>query len=454
MQAFLIHQSEDFRLLLSQYLAILWPDVQVVDCALAEWEAVAARELADPPDFVIVGHDDANTLRAAANELAVRFSGRPLLCIGEAVHEPVVRPVLQGGICVFLPVQSLSRATLSEVLNRLLAERTTPVMVRSEDVTDRLVFTGDGEPAPDAVDFCMNGKPIRIRGYRLMRKIGEGGMSRVFIAEREADGQELVLKILDGSMMQDPVQLQRFMHEYRIVAQVDSPWVVKIFDQGFTDDHVFIAMEHFPGGDLKQQLGRPFAPNRALSLLWAMGMALDSIHQHGIVHRDLKPPNIMFRADRSLALVDFGVSQMDSIATEFTQSGELVGTPLYMSPEQGSGRAVDARSDLYSLGAIFYEMLTARRVFTAKSLMMIIHMHATEPPPRLPPSLSAMQELLDRLLAKVPGERFQSAREVLVYVKSKWGDARLKGEGAVPRSREGTAPAGDAAPAAPGRRPW
>ncbi len=446
MQAFLIHQSEDFRLLLSQYLAILWPDILVVDCALADWETVANRELADPPDFIIVGDDTASTLRAAANELAVRFAGRPLLCIGAAAHEPIVRPVLQGEIGVFLPAQFLSRSTLSEVLNRIITERTAPVMLPSEEVTDRLVFTGDREPSPDADEFFMNGKPVHIRGYRLMRKIGEGGMSRVFIAEREEDGQELVLKILDGSMMQDPVQLERFMHEYRIVAQVNSPWVVKIFDQGFTDDHVFIAMEHFPAGDLKQQLGQPFAPNRALSLLWAMGMALDSIHQHGIVHRDLKPPNIMFRADRSLALVDFGVSQMDSIATQFTQSGELVGTPLYMSPEQGSGRAVDARSDLYSLGAIFYEMLTARRVFTAKSLMMIIHMHATEPPPRLPPSLYAMQELLDRLLAKEPADRFQSARDMLMYVKSKWGDARLKGAGAASRGEAGAQPAGGAVP--------
>ncbi|MCG3200631.1 MAG: Serine/threonine-protein kinase PknD [Gammaproteobacteria bacterium] len=444
MLAFLIHRSEDFRLLLSQYLAIFWPDIQVVDCGLADWEAVAAHELADPPDFVIVGDDAAASLRAAANDLVVRFAGRPLLCIGAAEHEPMVRPVLQQGLCVYLSTQSLSRSTLSEALNRVIAERTAPVILPGEDVTDRLVFIGNAEPAPDAAEFCMNGKPIRIRGYRLTRKIGDGGMSRVFIAEREEDGQELVLKILDGSMMQDPVQLQRFMHEYRIVAQVNSSWVVKIFDQGFTDEHVFIAMEHFPAGDLRQQLGQPIAPNRALPLLWAMGMALDSIHQHGIVHRDLKPPNIMFRADRSLALVDFGVSQMDSIATEFTQSGELVGTPLYMSPEQGSGRAVDARSDLYSLGAIFYEILTAKRVFTAKSLMMIIHMHATEPPPRLPPPLYTMQELLDRLLAKDPADRFQSAREMLLYVKSKWGETLLKGGRAAVRGQEDTAPAGDA----------
>lgn len=444
MLTFLIHQSEDFRLLLSQYLAILWPDVQVVDCGLADWETVAARELSVPPDLVVVGDDTAASLRAAANELAVRFAGRPLLCIGAAEHEPIVRPVLQHGIGVYLSAQSLTRSTLSEVLNRVIAERTVPVVLPGEDVTDRLVFLGNAETAPDSVEFCMNGKPICIRGYRLKRKIGEGGMSRVFIAEREEDGQELVLKILDGSMVQDPVQLQRFMHEYRIVAQVNSPWVVKIFDQGFTDEHAFIAMEHFPAGDLRQQLGQPIAPNRALPLLWAMGVALDSIHRHGIVHRDLKPPNIMFRADGSLALVDFGVSQMDSIATEFTQSGELVGTPLYMSPEQGSGRAVDARSDLYSLGAIFYEMLTARRVFTAKSLMMIIHMHATEPPPRLPPSRHTMQEVLDRLLAKDPADRFQSARELLLYLKSKWGETLLKGGRAAAGGQAGAAPAGDA----------
>jgi serine/threonine protein kinase len=226
---------------------------------------------------------------------------------------------------------------------------------------------------------------------------------------------------MDGTMMQDPTQLQRFMHEYRIVAQIDSPSVVKIYDQGFTDDHVFIAMERFPGGDLKQRFGKAFPPKEALTMLWQISSALHAIHRLGIVHRDLKPQNIMFRADGSLALLDFGVSTMESMSTALTQSGELVGTPLYMSPEQAQGRSADARSDLYSLGTMFYEMITGKRVFAARSLMMVIHMHATEPPPRLPLPLKSMQELTDKLLAKDPADRFQSAREVMKYVKRRWG---------------------------------
>jgi serine/threonine protein kinase len=373
-----------------------------------------------------VGEEDLGDLAELVAEVQRRAGCKPILCIGPKGQGQGLPAPLAKSVASYCTVAELTRASVREMVDSALADRGAV----EEGAAERLCFSSNLDH-PSALEFVMNGKAVRIRGFTLLEQIGEGGMSRVFFAERDSDVQKLVLKVMDGSLMQAPMQLQRFMHEYRIVAQINSRWVVKIYDQGFTDDHVFIAMEHFPGGDLKRLLGKPFVPKRALSLLWDIGMALHSIHRLGIVHRDLKPQNIMFRADRTLALLDFGVSQMESMSAALTQSGELVGTPLYMSPEQAKGQIVDARSDLYSLGTIFYEMLTGRRLFTAKSLMMIIHMHATEPPPPLPVPLKPMQELLDRLLAKDPAERFQSAQEMLKYVRTRWGEKSL------PASRSG-----------------
>lgn len=277
---------------------------------------------------------------------------------------------------------------------------------------------------------------IDIPGYRIIRQLGTGGMSTVWLAEREKDGMELVLKVLARNLVKNKVQLQRFMREYRLIANINSKNVVRIYDQGTAGDLAYIAMEYFPGGDLRQRLGDPLSPGRALKLLWGIARALHSIHARGIVHRDLKPANIMYRADGSAALVDFGVSRRGSVkhgSSDLTLTGELLGTPLYMSPEQGRGGRATPQSDLYSLGVIFYEMLTGEYPFTDKSLMVIIHRHAVDPIPRLPKALADYQEMLDTLLAKDPQDRFKSARGLLHYIKQRWGE---KSPGAKSESRK------------------
>jgi serine/threonine protein kinase len=270
-----------------------------------------------------------------------------------------------------------------------------------------------------------DGDGIEIAGYRVVRQLGTGGMSTVWLARRESDGMEVVLKVLARSLVRSKVQLQRFMREYRLIANINSRSVVKIYDQGTVDDRAYIAMEYFPGGDLRQKLGEPIPPGRALKLLWSIARALHSIHARGIVHRDLKPANIMFRADGSVGLVDFGVSRRKQVTGNtvgLTLTGELLGTPLYMSPEQGRGLRATPQSDLYSLGVIFHEMLTGEYPFTDKSLMVIIHKHAVDPIPRLPRILAAYQEMHDTLLAKDAADRFSSARALLSYMREKFGN--------------------------------
>ncbi len=251
--------------------------------------------------------------------------------------------------------------------------------------------------------------------YRGLRLIGQGGMSRVYLAERLEDQRMVVLKIVEMASA-EPEQLQRFIHEAKLISSIDSPYVVKIFEHAFTNKYGFIAMEFFSRGDLKQRMEQGITPQDAVLYLLEIAYALEAIHAVGIVHRDLKPANIMFRADDSLALADFGVSMRTDMATELTAPGTLVGTLYYMSPEQVSARPVDSRTDLYSLGVLLFEMLMERKPFVGRSPKQLIDQHLHKEIPRLPPKYGSIQPVLNRLLAKDVEDRYQSASELIAHL--------------------------------------
>lgn len=270
----------------------------------------------------------------------------------------------------------------------------------------------------------------KINGYRLIRQIGAGGTSKVFLAERlprlgqpAPEPGQVVLKVLDANLMTDAF-IERFIREYRIISAVQNKHVARIYDQGITDDHVYIAMEYFAGGDLRRRLGTraqqadgPLLTSmQTLRIVMQAARALDAIHSAGVIHRDLKPNNIMFRHGEQLALVDFGVAKQAGENTLTATGGTLLATPLYMSPEQCLGQPQDERSDLYSLGVMLYEMFTGRRLFESDNLAAIAFSHVHGEVPHLPPALAGYQTLMDRLLAKNPDDRFTSARELFAYV--------------------------------------
>jgi serine/threonine-protein kinase PpkA len=225
-----------------------------------------------------------------------------------------------------------------------------------------------------------------------------------------------VLKILDPSLRSDTVFLRRFEQESKLIVSIENEHVAKIYDQGFSGQTPFIAMEYFPGGDLKVRLQQKVTSLGALRIASQIAKALDVIHSHAIIHRDLKPQNILFRENGRLAIVDFGLAKDMSIESSLTRHGQIIATPRYMSPEQCMGLPVDHRSDLYSLGVIFVEMLTGRRVFDAENAAGLIYQHVHGPIPQLPGKLAGYQPIVDRLLAKKPDERFQSARELFAYI--------------------------------------
>ncbi len=250
-------------------------------------------------------------------------------------------------------------------------------------------------------------------GYRFLRMIGEGAMSRVYLAEEVNNRQTVVIKILDLARVKQSKLIRRFIREANFISELDSQYVVKIFDQGMTDEYGYIVMEFFSRGDLKHRVD--FGLKSEIAVVYATHIAhgLTQIHSIDVVHRDLKPANIMFRGDDSLALADFGISKKLDEVSDITTVGQILGTPHYMSPEQGEGVEVDARTDLYSLGVILYEMLTGEKPFFAKTPASLIYKHMSEPVPRLPEELAKYQQVIDGLMAKKPEDRIQTARETV-----------------------------------------
>jgi len=249
-------------------------------------------------------------------------------------------------------------------------------------------------------------------GYRTLHLVGQGGQAQVWLAERVQDGKQLALKVLDRSLRQDPVFLERFEREYKLIASLEHENIVRIYDQGFSGDHPYIAMEFLPGGTLASKNREGISSRDALRIISQIARALDPIHARGIIHRDLKPANILFRSNGEPVLVDFGLARDLGAASTLTIAGQVLATPRYMSPEQCMGRTADHRSDLYALGAIFYEMLTGSKLFGSVTPADLIRMHVNEPIPQLQGSLAGYQTILDRLLAKKPEDRFQNARDL------------------------------------------
>jgi serine/threonine-protein kinase PpkA len=258
-------------------------------------------------------------------------------------------------------------------------------------------------------------QPQRFKGYQIIRKLGEGGMSDVFLAYSAAKKSEVALKVLRTALQSDAEMLRRFIQEYAVLANIRHQHIAEIYDQGFTDEYAFIAMEYLSGGSFKDEVAKLHKTlsvaalhHRVIDLLRQIVSALSTIHTLGMVYRDLKPDNLMFRADGALVLVDFGIVKNireESDALVRTKLGQIIGTPYYVSPEQAAGKEVTHRSDFYSLGVILYELLTGARPYTGDSLGELLAQHIHGKTPLLPVDHVKFQPFLNRMMAKIPEER-------------------------------------------------
>ena len=254
--------------------------------------------------------------------------------------------------------------------------------------------------------------------YRIIGRIGSGGMADVYQADDTHLGREVALKVLHRRFAQDEEFVERFRREASAAAGLQHPNVVGVYDRGSHDGTWYIAMERLRGRTLKQLVNEeaPLDQRRAIDLVSQILVAAGFAHRRGEVHRDYKPHNVIVGDDDSVKVTDFGIARAG--ASEMTETGSIMGTAQYLSPEQAQGQRVDARSDLYSIGIILFELLTSRVPFSGESAVSIALKHVSEPAPSVASLRSDVHPALDaivaRALVKDPGGRFQSAEEFVL----------------------------------------
>ena len=391
----IIDEQADFRSLLMHHVTTHWPDA-----IISAYDPTSAGHLPDEfsgagNDLVLLGsrHGDRDGV-----EVLQRFLGQknfpPVVYFGTEEDEKEAHRLR--------PDAHFMRDHINH--DSLIVGVTDVLVARERVASTSSLFVGD----------LRTGIHPLIKGYRFMRKLGSTEHSGVYLAERESTHLQVVLKVLRQMPGQDNSigAFDRFLQEYETIAEMDHPNIVRIYDLGVGDDHAHIAMEYLAGGDLRVRMEKGIPERAAVQYLRQIASALSAVHAKGVLHRDLKPGNIMLRKDGSIALIDFGLAKTAKLENEITDKGEIFGTPYYMSPEQGHGNFVDERSDIYSLGIIFYEMLTGKKPFRADTAMGIIYLHGNAPLPLLPTRLAQYQALLNMMLAKTPDDRLQSAAEI------------------------------------------
>ncbi len=406
MRVLIIDDDEDLRNLLAHYIAQAWPQAQI------DPYDPLTRDMPDE-SFPLGSYDvvilDYMLGRGDGLEWLQAFKARrdcpPVLFLTGAGNEIIAVRAMKAGADDYQRKQELTREKLVTSMRELTQSKIEKTV--SPEVAARM----EGHNL---------GARVRIPGIRVLRLIGEGGMSRVYLASRERDDEPLVVKILRTEITGDRNALARFMEEYSLVERINSRNVARIYGHGVSEEHAYLVMEFFDGGDLNKRLGgKPLPPRDALHIFRELMFALGDIHEQGILHRDLKPQNLMFRADGSLAIVDFGIAKhINSI--DRTSHGEILGTPRYMSPEQVQGRALDLRTDIYSAGVLLYQMLAGRHLFDGETAVDVALHHINTPPPALPDQLAQYQRLLDKLLEKDRDARFRNADEVIGFLTRKY----------------------------------
>ncbi len=259
-------------------------------------------------------------------------------------------------------------------------------------------------------------KPEKIGRYEIKAELGRGGMATVYLADDPRFEREVAVKVLPREMLHDPQFRVRFEREAKTIAMLEHPAIVPVYDFGEEDGQPYFVMRYMPGGSLSERLQQTPTPiQEAARIFKRIAPALDDAHAKGIIHRDLKPGNILFDRLDEPYISDFGIAKLTESAAGLT-GNTIVGTPAYMSPEQAQGEPVDGRSDIYSLGAILFEMLTGKAPYEADTPMGVVVKHITEPTPRIlavNPSLPpAIESIIEKAMAKNKEARFSRADEM------------------------------------------
>jgi tRNA A-37 threonylcarbamoyl transferase component Bud32/DNA-binding response OmpR family regulator len=413
MRLLLIVQDARFRSLIRHHVTCEWPNADLVMRSTRAPGRLPNEFLAQGYDAVIVDQDwHGGQGLAWLQDLAARRGFAPLLFLAQAGDDETARQARIFGAFAVLTKQRVAHDTLIAVL--------------AEAARVHQRAQADWRVSPEAEQSRRFGT-VRIPGYRCVRRLAGGSVSQLYLAESEKAGSLIVIKVTPSVRDESGVDqsFERFLQEYEIAHRLHHSSIVRCHELGVADDHAYLAMEYFPEGDLRRRIRGGITPADALDIAAQIAGALAALHEAGALHRDLKPGNVLMRAPQRIALSDFGLAKHAAIDMEITDPGIIFGTPHYMSPEQGHGESVDERSDLYSLGVILFEMLAGEKPFTDNNPMAIIYKHRHQPVPRLPPAALHWQPLIESLLAKLPADRFASARDAEAALQQAAAQARV-----------------------------
>lgn len=344
---------------------------------------------------------------SALGRLRERADCPPIIILISHELEAQAANLCAAGAAAVLLKDALSQRTLVNAILRLTGSSASdqPNNVSAARQCGQFPLVVDGERVVLSID-----------GFRLLTTMSANSMAQVMCAEAIDDQARVVIKIALSTPYHDAAVVQRFCDRYQYFSSLKGRSVVRYLDAGIAGAWPYVVLEYLAAGDLRRRMSNGLGIDAAITTLHQIATALVDVHAGKFAHMDLKPENIFFRSDDSLVLIDFNISTRMGGVNRNRISGDVMGSPFYMSPEQGRGLPIDGRSDLYSAGVIFYEMLTGERPFSGESSAQVIFKHLHEEVPLLPGRIRHLQPLIDRLLAKNREERFASASELIDWL--------------------------------------
>jgi tRNA A-37 threonylcarbamoyl transferase component Bud32 len=390
-----VHDDLELRLRLASLARRAIPKLDADCINTASFDGLSAERIAGYVALLLIV--EFNVRDSTVDPLARLVRSRaqaqhlPIFVFARGGDERNAARTMKLGASDYWPVHSVKIGELSAALQ--------PLMEPSSGATSTVAAMVDPRHQP------------QIAGYRVVKTLAESTSASVYLARNDDLAQPVALKVqaLKGRYEVTDADRQRFMRECQILSSLNHRSVADVLDYGITEDYLYLALEYFPCGSLRDRLKNPVSEADAVNYARQIGEALQVLHAAQVVHRDLKPSNLMLTDDNRVILIDFGSASMRLAAGDLSRSDLCTGTPYYVCPEQIDNRDPDARGDLYSLGVVLYEMLVGALPYGGGSLSDIFAAHRSAQVPRLPQRVLRYQPIIDRLLAKDPADRYPSA---------------------------------------------
>jgi DNA-binding NarL/FixJ family response regulator len=397
-----VHDDLELRLRLASLVRRAVPTLEADSLPLSGLENLSVEQLRSYRavlliiEFMKQGGSDP---LAAVSRFHARAPLIPILVFARQGDERSAARAMRAGAVDYWPIHSVDVTELAASLQVLMGPGEVP----------------EAESPSKPAAASESGSYPAVAGYRLLKKIAHSSSATVYLARNSDLAQMVALKVqtIRGMPGVSEEDRQRFARECEILSSLNHRSIADVIDFGITPDYLYLALEYFPCGSMRERLKNPVSEADALNYARQIGAALQVVHTAGVIHRDLKPSNIMLTTDNRVVLIDFGSARAQLVSIDLSRSDLMTGTPYYVCPEQVSGQDPDQRGDLYSLGVIFYEMLAGRLPFLGSTLSEIFDGHRSGAVPPLPASRTRFEPLIQRLLAKNPEERFPTAQRFL-----------------------------------------